>query len=57
MKEKFRLDKLLVLNDFAENVNKARALVMSGNVLVNEIKVEKPGTKFTKDIKEWTISL
>ncbi len=50
MKEKFRLDKLLVLNDFAENVNKARALVMSGNVLVNEIKVEKPGTKFTKDI-------
>ena len=50
MKEKLRLDKLLVLNDLAENVNKARALVMSGDVLVNEVKVVKPGMKFTKDI-------
>ena len=50
MKEKFRLDKLLVLNNYVENVNKAKALVMSGKILVNEIKIVKPGTKFTKDI-------
>ena len=41
MKEKLRLDKLLVLNNYAENVNKARALVMSGKVIVNEVKVDK----------------
>ena len=40
MREKFRLDKLLVLNNYAENVNKAKALIMSGNVFVNEIKIE-----------------
>ena len=50
MKEKFRLDKLLVLNNHVENVTKAKALIMSGKVIVNEIKIEKPGTKFTKDI-------
>ena len=51
MKEKFRLDKLLVLNNYAENVNKAKALIMSGNVFVNEIKIEKPGTKFLNNIE------
>ena len=50
MKEKFRLDKLLVLKNHVENVTKAKALIMSGKVIVNEIKIEKPGTKFTKDI-------
>ena len=50
MKEKYRLDKLLVLNNYVENVTKAKALIMTGNVLVNELKVEKPGTKFIKDI-------
>ncbi|MBF96799.1 MAG: 16S/23S rRNA (cytidine-2'-O)-methyltransferase TlyA [Alphaproteobacteria bacterium MarineAlpha9_Bin4] len=50
MKEKFRLDNLLVLNKHAENVNKAKALVMSGKVLVNDMKIDKPGTKFTNDV-------
>ena len=50
MKVKIRLDKLLVINKYAENVNKAKALIMAGKVLVNEEKIEKPGTKFTKDI-------
>ena len=50
MKEKIRLDKLLVLKGHVENVTKAKALIMSGKVLVDEIKIEKPGTKFTNDI-------
>ena len=51
MREKFRLDKLLVINNYAENVNKAKALIMSGNVFVNEIKIEKPGTRFLNNIE------
>ena len=50
MKEKVRLDKLLVLKNHVENVSKAKALIMSGKVIVNEIKIEKPGTKFTTNI-------
>ena len=50
MKEKIRLDKILVLKGYAENVNKAKAIIMSGKVLVNEKKIDKPGTKFTKNI-------
>ena len=50
MKEKVRLDKLLVLKNHVENVSKAKALIMSGKVIVNEIKIEKPGTKFTTSI-------
>ena len=50
MKDKVRLDKILVLKNYVENVNKAKALIMSGKVLVNEIKIEKPGTKFTQDV-------
>ena len=47
MKERFRLDKILVFKNHVENVSKAKALIMSGKVIVNEIKIEKPGTKFT----------
>ncbi len=50
MKEKNRLDKLLVLKGLADNVNKAKALIMSGKVIVNDKKVDKPGTKFIGDI-------
>ena len=50
MKEKIRLDKLLVLNNYAENVNKAKALVMSGKVIVNEKRIDKPGLKFIKEV-------
>lgn len=41
MKE--RIDKLLVERGFAESREKAQALVLSGVVLVNEQRVEKPG--------------
>ena len=38
---KNRLDKLLVLSGHADNVNKAKALIMSGKVIVNDKKVDK----------------
>ncbi len=50
MKEKQRLDKILVLKNYVESVSKAKAIIMAGKVLVNDIKIEKPGTKFTNDI-------
>ena len=50
MKQKNRLDKLLVEFGYVDNVNKAKALIMSGKVLVNEKKVEKPGTKFQANV-------
>ena len=51
MKKKNRLDKLLFEFGYVDNVNKAKALIMSGKVLVNEKKVEKPGTKFQDNIE------
>ena len=48
--KKIRLDKLLVLNGLVNNVNKAKAIIMAGKVIVNEKKIEKPGTKFTDNI-------
>ena len=51
MKQKNRLDKLLVEFGYVDNVNKDKALIMSGKVLVNEKKVEKPGTKFQDNIE------
>ncbi len=50
MKKKIRLDKLLVINGLVKNVNIAKAIIMSGKVIVNEKKIEKPGTKFTDNI-------
>ena len=50
MKKKNRLDKLLVEFGYVDNVNKAKALIMSGKVIVNEKKIEKPGTKFQDNI-------
>jgi 23S rRNA (cytidine1920-2'-O)/16S rRNA (cytidine1409-2'-O)-methyltransferase len=40
---KRRIDQLLVERGFAESWHKAQALLLAGNVLVNEQKVEKPG--------------
>ena len=40
MKQKNRLDKLLVEYGYVDNVNKAKALIMSGKVLVNEKKLK-----------------
>ena len=44
--EKYRLDNILALKGITSSVSKAQALIMTGKVLVNEKKVEKPGTKF-----------
>jgi 23S rRNA (cytidine1920-2'-O)/16S rRNA (cytidine1409-2'-O)-methyltransferase len=40
---KRRIDQLLVDRDFAESRHKAQALLLAGQILVNEQKVEKPG--------------
>ncbi|MBQ0067723.1 MAG: TlyA family RNA methyltransferase [Phascolarctobacterium sp.] len=47
---KVRLDVLLVNKGFFESRTRAQAEVMAGNVLVNEIKIDKPGTLFTEDV-------
>ena len=51
MLNKIRLDKILVSRGIAENSNKARALIMSGKIIVNGKKIEKSGTKFLDDIE------
>ena len=50
MKIKERIDKILVKKGLADNTTKAQAIIMAGNILVNDKKVEKCGTKFTNDI-------
>ena len=47
MKE--RIDVLLVNNGFFEDVDKARRAVMAGIVLVNDVKIEKPGIQIKID--------
>lgn len=47
--KKERIDKLLIDCGFAESPAKARALVMSGVVLVNETRAEKPSQEFFRD--------
>ncbi|MGH9560094.1 MAG: TlyA family RNA methyltransferase [Terracidiphilus sp.] len=42
--EKVRLDLLLVERGFAASRERARALILAGRVLVNEQKIDKPGT-------------
>lgn len=41
-----RIDKLLVEHGFADSYTKAQALVMSGVVLINEKRIEKPSQEF-----------
>lgn len=48
MKKK-RIDELLVENGFAESIEKARALVMSGVILASEKRVEKPSETIARD--------
>ena len=47
MKE--RIDVLLVQNGFFEDIEKAKRAVMAGIVLVNDMKIEKPGTQIKID--------
>lgn len=47
MKE--RLDILLVNNQFAESRSKAQAIIMAGEVFVNQQKIDKPGTMIPSD--------
>lgn len=49
--KKERIDKILVEQSFADSRTKAQALVMSGIVLVNERRVEKPSESFPNDAK------
>lgn len=46
---KSRLDQLLYERGFAESTSKAKALVMSGAVLVNGLKIERAGHKVKVD--------
>ncbi|HQU83060.1 MAG TPA: TlyA family RNA methyltransferase, partial [Pyrinomonadaceae bacterium] len=47
--KKERIDKILVEKGFADSRTKAQAMVMSGVVLVNEKRVEKPSESFTNE--------
>ncbi len=47
--EKQRLDKLLVERSLAPTRERAQALILAGRVLVNEQKIEKPGTSVGGD--------
>jgi 23S rRNA (cytidine1920-2'-O)/16S rRNA (cytidine1409-2'-O)-methyltransferase len=49
--KKERIDKLLVELGLADSRTKAQALVMSGVVLVDEMRVEKPSQEFSTDSK------
>ena len=49
MKEKSRLDKLLVARGMAPSREKAQAYILAGNVLVNDQKVDKPGSSVSLD--------
>jgi 23S rRNA (cytidine1920-2'-O)/16S rRNA (cytidine1409-2'-O)-methyltransferase len=46
---KRRIDQLLVAGGFAESRHKAQALLLAGEILVNEQKVEKPGQLVDSD--------
>ena len=46
---KLRLDKLLVEQGLAASRERAQALILAGRVLVNEQKVDKPGTPVAAD--------
>lgn len=47
---KVRLDQLLVERELVESRNKAQALIQLGQVLVNEIVIDKSGTKVKPDV-------
>ena len=48
MKSRVRIDRLLVAQGLVESRQKAQAMLMAGQVLVDGQKVEKPGQMFPK---------
>jgi len=46
---KTRLDQLLVNRGLAESIDKARAMILAGEVFVTEIRIDKPGTTVAQD--------
>ncbi|TGM08631.1 TlyA family RNA methyltransferase [Leptospira barantonii] len=48
-KEKIRLDDLLLKRGLADSLEKARSLILSGSVLVDEQKITKVGLKFSEN--------
>ncbi len=50
-KNKERIDKLLVERELIETRSKAAAVIMTGNVFVNDQRVDKAGTKVALDSK------
>ena len=51
LKMKERLDVLLVKRNLAESREKAKAIIMSGNVFVEDQREDKAGTTFPEDVK------
>ena len=51
MIQKLRLDKILVCKGLAHNSNKAKAIIMSGKVLVNGVKIDKSGAKYPLSVE------
>lgn len=49
--KKERIDKLIVESGFSDSLKNAQALIMSGIVLVNEQRVEKPSEMFSAEAK------
>lgn len=50
-KKKERLDVLLVKRAMAESREKAKAIIMAGNVFVNEQREDKAGSTFSEDVR------
>jgi 23S rRNA (cytidine1920-2'-O)/16S rRNA (cytidine1409-2'-O)-methyltransferase len=50
MAEKQRLDILLHERGLAESRAKAQGMIMAGEVFVNQVMVDKPGTRFAPDV-------
>ena len=48
-KKKLRLDQLIVNKGLAESREKAKAVIMSGEVMVDGVKTDKPGHAFPED--------
>ncbi|MEA4923934.1 MAG: TlyA family RNA methyltransferase [Syntrophomonadaceae bacterium] len=48
---KVRLDSLLYAQGLADSREKARAMILAGEVMVNGSRIDKPGTKFEEDVR------